>query len=139
MTSSLARAPNVRRQEAASGGFKQLKEKVMRKSALIIGHFTKSENVFTGKLETLGIKANLTLQPNDDKEKDNHPDFIVLHGQTEIGVAWERSEDRGNYISIAFEEPSLAPGFYTLVKNGAEKGYTLLYRKPMPPKKDFKK
>jgi uncharacterized protein (DUF736 family) len=72
----------------------------MKKSALIIGSFTKSENVFTGKLETLGIKANLTLQPNDDKEKDSHPDFIVLHGQTEIGVAWERSDDCGNYICL---------------------------------------
>jgi uncharacterized protein (DUF736 family) len=106
----------------------------MKKSALIIGQFTKTEHGYTGKLETLAIKANLTIQPNDDKEKDSHPDFIVLHGQNEIGVAWERSDDRGHYISVAFEEPSLAPGFYTLVKSGAEKGYTMLYRKPMPKK-----
>ena len=105
-----------------------------KKSALIIGSFTKTENGFTGKLETLGIKANITFQPNDGKEKDNHPDFIVLHGQAEIGVAWERSDDRGHYISVAFEEPSLAQGFYTLVKSGAEKGYELLYRKPIPKK-----
>ena len=111
----------------------------MKKSALIIGSFTKADNnVFTGKIETLAVKATLTLQPNDDKEKDSHPDYIVLHGQTEIGVAWERSDDRGYYISIAFEEPSLAPGFYTLVKTGVEKGYQMLYRKPMP-KKDVKK
>jgi uncharacterized protein (DUF736 family) len=109
----------------------------MKKSALIIGSFTRSENVFTGKLETLGVKANLTLQPNDDKEKDSHPDYIVLHGQTEIGVAWDRSDDRGSYVSIAFEEPSLAPGYYTLVKSSAERSYQLLYRKPMP-KKDGK-
>jgi uncharacterized surface anchored protein len=31
---------------------------------------------------------------------------------------------------VAFEEPSLAPGSYKLVKTGAEKGYTLTYRKP---------
>jgi uncharacterized protein (DUF736 family) len=102
----------------------------MKKSALIIGQFTKTEHVFTGKLETLAIKANITLQPNDDKQKDSHPDYIVLHGQNEIGVAWERSDDRGHYISIAFEEPSLAPGYYTLVKSGVEKGYQMLYRKP---------
>jgi uncharacterized protein (DUF736 family) len=103
----------------------------MKKSALIIGTFTKAENgVFTGKLETLAIKANITLQPNDDKEKDIHPDFIVLHGQNEIGVAWNRSDDRGEYISLAFEEPSLGAGYYTLVKTGAERGYTLLYKKP---------
>jgi len=106
-----------------------------KKFALIIGSFTKTEHGYTGKLETLGVKANLTLQPNDDKEKDNHPDYVVLHGQTEIGVAWNRNDDRGFYVSISFEEPSLAPGFYTLVKNGVEKGYELRYRKPMPAKK----
>lgn len=110
----------------------------MRKSALIIGSFTKTENGFTGKLETLGVKANLAVQPNSEKE-GNQPDYIVLSGQTEIGVAWDRNDDRGYYVSISFEEPSLAPGFYTLVKSGAEKGYQLLYRKPMPPKKDGKK
>ena len=104
------------------------------KSALIIGSFTKTEHGFTGKLETLAVKATVTLQPNDHKEKDSHPDFIVLHGQIEIGVAWNRNDDRGYHVSIAFEEPSLAPGYYTLTKSGAEKGYELRYRKPMPKK-----
>ena len=106
----------------------------MKNSALIIGSFTKNEHVFTGKIETLAIKATITLQPNDDKEKDSQPDYIVLHGQAEIGVAWERSDDRGAYISVAFEEPSLAPGRYTLVKSGVEKGYELRYRKPFKKK-----
>src|ERR1700722_2315788 len=96
----------------------QPKEKVMKKSALIIGEFQKTEHGFTGKLETLAIKATITLQPNDDKEKDSHPGYIVLHGQNEIGVAWERSDDRGHYISVAFEEPSLGAGYYSLVKTG---------------------
>jgi uncharacterized protein (DUF736 family) len=106
----------------------------MKKSALIIGQFTKTEHGFTGKMETLAITANLTLKSNAGKEKDSHPDYIVLHGDTEIGVAWDRNDDRGYYVSIAFEEPSLAAGYYTLAKSGVEKGYTLLYRKPMPKK-----
>jgi uncharacterized protein (DUF736 family) len=48
-----------------------------KNSALIIGSFQSTETGFTGKLDTLAIKANLTLQPNDDKEKDNQPDFIM--------------------------------------------------------------
>lgn len=105
----------------------------MKKSALTIGEFNKTEHGFAGKLETLGVKANLTLQHNGDKEKDSHPDYIVLHGQTEIGVAWDRNDDRGYYVSIAFEEPSLAPGYYTLAKsNKGVSSYDLLYRKPMP-------
>lgn len=109
----------------------------MKKSALIIGSFTATEKGFTGKLDTLAIKASLTFERNAGKEKESHPDFTVLSGGREIGVAWERSDDRGHYISVSFEEPSLAPGFYTLVKSGAEKGHQLLYRKPMP-KKDGK-
>jgi len=95
----------------------------------------KNEHVLTGKIKTLAIDATVTLQPNNDNDKDNHPDFIVLHGQNEISVTWEKNDDRGYYISISFEELSLAPGRYTLVKSGIEKAYFLTYRKNMPPKK----
>jgi uncharacterized protein (DUF736 family) len=37
------------------------KANVMKKSTLIIGQFTKTEHGFTGKLETLAIKATITL------------------------------------------------------------------------------
>jgi uncharacterized protein (DUF736 family) len=94
----------------------------MKKSALIIGAVTKAENgVFTGKIETLAIKATITLQPNANKEKDSHPDFIVLRGQNEISVAWERNDQWGTFIFIPFEEPSLAPGSYRLQKSGSRK------------------
>ena len=112
----------------------------MRKSALIIGQFTSTETGFKGKLDTLAIKAAITFRRNDDKEKDTHPDFTLTSDTNgfEIGVAWERKDDRGYHVSIVFEEPSLAAGYYTLAKS--DKGisvYDLLYRKPMP-KKDGK-
>jgi uncharacterized protein (DUF736 family) len=107
----------------------------MKKSALIIGQFTKAENgVYTGTLETLAIKANVRLVPNDDKGKDIHPDLIFMHGEKEIGVAWNRDDDRGHFVSLSPEEPSLTPGVYTLVKSGVEKGYTLYFRKYMAKK-----
>jgi uncharacterized protein (DUF736 family) len=108
----------------------------MKKNALIIGQFTKTEHGFTGRLQTLGIDANITLRRNDDKQKDSHPDYTVTSDANdyEIGVAWDRNDDRGYNVSLAFEEPSLAPGYYTLVKTGVEKGYQLLYKKPMPKK-----
>jgi len=108
-----------------------------KNSALIIGSFTATETGFTGKLDTLAVKAAVTFGRNKEKEADNHPDFTILSGGKEIGVAWEYEDDRGPYISASFEEPSLTPGSYKLVKSGAEKGYTLTYRKPMP-KKDKK-
>jgi uncharacterized protein (DUF736 family) len=51
-----------------------------------------------------------------------------------IGVAWNQEDDRGFYKSIVFEEPSLAPGFYTLVKTVVEKEYELRYRNPIVKK-----
>ena len=110
----------------------------MKKFALVIGKFIKEENIFKGKIKTLAIDATITLQPNDDKEKDSHPDYIVLHGQNEIGVAWNREDDYGVHISLVFEEPSLGGGSYKLIKTGIEKGYELRYRKPYI-KKDGKK
>jgi len=110
-----------------------------KKSALIIGNFTATETGFKGKIQTLAVNAAVTFTRNNDKEKDSHPDFIVTSDSNgyEIGVAWERSDDRGHYVSVAFEEPSLGAGYYSLVKSGAEKSHQLLFRKPMP-KKDSK-
>lgn len=107
-----------------------------KKSALIIGTFTATETGFKGKIQTLAINAGVTFTRNTSKEKESHPDFTLTADANghEIAVGWERSDDRGHYISVAPEEPSLAPGFYSLVKSGSEKTYQLLYRKPMPKK-----
>jgi uncharacterized protein (DUF736 family) len=106
----------------------------MKHSALIIGAFTATDTGFAGKLDTLAIKASVVFERNEDKRKDSQPDFIMLSHGKEIGVAWERSGERGRYVSVSFEEPSLAPGFYTLARSGADKSYQLLYRKPMSHK-----
>jgi uncharacterized protein (DUF736 family) len=79
--------------------------------ALIIGTFTATETGFMGKLDTLAIKANITFERNENKVQDNHPDCTVTSGGKDIGVARDRPDDRGHYISVSFEEPSLTPGF----------------------------
>jgi len=112
----------------------------MKKSALIIGEFQKTEQGYTGKLNTLAHKGvAVSLVPNEDKEQPNHPDFIFMHADAEIGVAWDRNDSwAGQFVSIAPEEPSLGAGVYKLVKS--QRGinaYDLLYRKSLP-KKDGK-
>jgi hypothetical protein len=50
--------------EAHGAASEHEKESFMKKSALIIGQFTRAENnVFTGKLETLAIAASLLRKP----------------------------------------------------------------------------
>jgi uncharacterized protein (DUF736 family) len=48
---------------------------------------------YTGKVDTLATKADIAVFPNEDKEKENQPDFIVMSGKKEIGVAWDRPDD----------------------------------------------
>jgi uncharacterized protein (DUF736 family) len=74
-----------------------------KKSALIIGSFLKTEHSFTGKLETLAIKGN-HYAPAARRQEDSHPEHVVLHGQNEIGAAWNRKDDRGFHGAIALEE-----------------------------------
>ena len=99
-----------------------------------IGNFTKTDNGFTGNISTLAIKAEVTFEKNGDKQSDNHPDFTLLAGSLKIGAAWERTGKKGRYISVIFDDPSFAPGFYTLTKTGIEHGYTLTFERPRPNK-----
>ena len=100
----------------------------------IIGTFTKTDNGFTGTLYTLAVKAEVTLRKNGDKKSSNHPDYDLLFRDLKIGVAWEHTGKKGRYISIIFDDPSFAPGYYSLSKSGIEHGYTLTFERPRPNK-----
>jgi len=60
-----------------------------------------------------------------------HPALeVVRHPRRWTRRGLGPGDDRGHYVSVAFVEPSLAPGSYKLMKSGAEKGYQVTYRKP---------
>jgi uncharacterized protein (DUF736 family) len=81
----------------------------MCKSALVIGTFTATETGYAGSLDTFAIKANLTLERNKEEAQNNHPDFNVLCGDAEIGVAWEHEDDRGLMFPLVSRNPVLRP------------------------------
>ena len=95
----------------------------------IIGKFTKDGAGYTGSIETLGLKARITLEPNTNKRSEKAPDFRVAHiadGFTgEIGAAWTKTaKDSGaQYESVSIDDPSLPePINCRLVKTGTENG-----------------
>jgi uncharacterized protein (DUF736 family) len=104
----------------------------------IIGKFTKDGAGFTGSIETLTMRAKLTLEPNTQKKSDKAPDFRIMHiaeGFTsEIGAAWIKTAKRSGaqYISLSIhDDPSLVePLNCRLVKTGAENGHTLFWDRP---------
>jgi len=104
----------------------------------IIGTFKASKDGYEGVLETLTLRANLTIEPAR-KTNDNQPDFRVFqiteHFKSDIGAAWKKTsrESNGEYLSVSIDDigfPSKA--YCRLVKTGAEKGHTLFWDRPRP-------
>lgn len=103
-----------------------------------IGFFTKTDTGFTGKIETLAVKLQAEFQRVLDRTNDNAPAFEIFAGDLRIGAAWERQGKKGKYLSISFEDPSFATGYYNLYKSGIEHGYTLTFERPRAKREDPK-
>ena len=99
-----------------------------------IGTFTKTDSGFSGTLYTLAVKAEVTLKKIDERQSSNHPDYELLFRDLKIGAAWERTGNKGRFLSVSFDDPSFAPGYYNLYKTGVEHGYTLTFERQKPAK-----
>ena len=103
----------------------------------IIGTFKATKDGYEGVLETLTLRANLTIEPAR-KTNDNQPDFRVFqiteHFKSDIGAAWKKTSKEGaEYLSLNIDDISFAAKAYCrLVKTGTEKGHTLFWERPRP-------
>jgi len=91
---------------------------------MIIGRFHKHENGFLGSIETLAIQLN----PVRFVKRDKGANF-ALHGPDdgELGAAWLKSGDYGDYLSVKLDCPSLAaPINATMKMEAAQDGSYLL-------------
>ena len=79
-----------------------------------IGIVTKTAQGFRGKLQTLMMKASITIVPNEDKTAEGQPDFRVLaNGGFELGAAWvRRNRDDEEYISLSLAAPEFGGRIY---------------------------
>ena len=94
-----------------------------------IGTFTKTENGFTGTLHTLAVTAEVTLRKITDKQSGKHPDYELLLRDIKIGAAWDRTGKKGRFISVSFDDPGFAAGYYTLTGTGTQPSYTLIFER----------
>jgi uncharacterized protein (DUF736 family) len=103
----------------------------------IIGTFKATKDGYEGTLETLTLKAKLTIEPAK-KNNDNQPDYRVFQiaegFKSDIGAAWKKTSREGaEYLSVSIDDISFAAKAYCrLVKTGAEKGHTLFWERPRP-------
>jgi uncharacterized protein (DUF736 family) len=101
---------------------------------MIIGNFThsKARDTFTGAIETLTVPAReVTFQPND-KGGEKAPDYRVLGktgmGSVELGAAWKRSGENGEYLSVKLDDPALAQSINCALVGGEGKdGFILVW------------
>ena len=102
-----------------------------------IGIVTKTAQGFRGKLQTLLMKASITIVPNEDKTAEGQPDFRVLaNGGFELGAAWvRRSRDNEEYISLSLAAPEFGGRIYANLgrapgSQGDEEKYAVIWNPP---------
>ena len=102
-----------------------------------IGTFKKDGNGYAGNIETLTLRAKITIEPAD-KKSDKAPDFRIFQitdGFTsEIGAAWKKtSQDGAQFLSVSLDDPTFAAKINCrLVKTGSEQGHSLFWERTRP-------
>lgn len=102
-----------------------------------IGHFTRTNDGYSGTLKTLTLDAVLTLVPAEQTDSENAPDYRVHIGSEEqtleVGAGWKRTgEKAGDYVSVLIDDPALphpihANLFHSVSENDA---YLLTWNRP---------
>ena len=68
-------------------------------------HGKKTQDGLEGTIRTFGYKFPFALKPNPRQQTDKSPTHIVVtkdsHGPVQIGIAWERQLERGNYAGLS--------------------------------------
>ena len=78
---------------------------------MIIGKFVRTSDGWSGAIQTVSTQTKVRLVPNDKRENDRAPDFRVMSGQCELGVAWRRKtqgDDPRDYLSVILDDPFMA-------------------------------
>jgi uncharacterized protein (DUF736 family) len=119
----------------AVGGFHNMKRRLLMAT---IGTFKKDGAGYSGSIETLTLRANITFEPVE-KKTGGAPDFRVFNHTdtftTEIGAAWKKTAKEGGaeYLSVSIDDPSFAERINCrLVKTASEQGHTLFWDRSRP-------
>lgn len=78
---------------------------------MIIGKFTRTPDGWSGTIQTVACQTKARFVPNDKRENERAPDFRVMSGQCELGVAWRRTSHGGDhreYLSVMLDDPMMA-------------------------------
>lgn len=104
-----------------------------------IGTFTKTSDGFTGVIHTLTMNLKAVQFRPTDKTEGNGPDYRVMAGAAQLGVAWKKTaKNERDYISVKLDDPSLPRAISASLFDG-EDGYDLVWSRPRPKDKARRK
>jgi uncharacterized protein (DUF736 family) len=94
-----------------------------------IGNFSASGNGYVGTVRTLNLNVKVKLVPNDEKDRDNAPDFRILAASGyEIGAAWKKvSKADRPYLSVSLDDPSLPNAIFARLVEGEAGAHNLIW------------
>lgn len=74
-----------------------------------IGHFTRTQSGYCGRVRTLSFDLELTFVPAENADVENAPAYrIHLGGEDgpEVGAGWKHTGDRaGAFVSVVLDDP----------------------------------
>ena len=99
-----------------------------------IGTFTADKDGFAGTIRTLTLNVKAKLVPNEDKTRENSPDFRVeAAGGYDVGAAWSKTSEAGrNYLSVVLDDPSFPAAVYARLYEGEDGKHDLIWSRSKP-------
>jgi uncharacterized protein (DUF736 family) len=98
----------------------------------VIGTFSAVKDGYAGTIRTLTVSTKVRLIANDRKEAEGAPDFRIMAGDAEIGVAWRKTkkDSEETYLRVKLDDPVLPQPIWGALLEGPEVGVArLLWRR----------
>jgi uncharacterized protein (DUF736 family) len=88
---------------------------------MIIGKFERHENGLSGRIRTLTMELDALFL-----KRDKGADYVVRAGDFDIGAAWRKSGEWGDYLSVKLDAPELPGPINCTIKLQPVDGFYLL-------------
>jgi uncharacterized protein (DUF736 family) len=98
----------------------------------VIGNFSAVKDGYAGTIRTLTVSAKVRMIANDRKESEGAPDFRIMVGGAEIGVAWRKTKQGSEetYLRVKLDDPALPQPIWGALLEATEDGVArLLWRR----------
>ncbi|HKJ62598.1 MAG TPA: DUF736 domain-containing protein [Hyphomicrobiales bacterium] len=101
----------------------------------VIGTFAATRDGYAGRIRTLTINSRVRIIANDRKTKEGAPDYRVVAGEAEIGVAWRivKPGSEASHLRVRLDDPALSkPIWAALIEPAADGVNLLIWRRHKP-------